>query len=118
MKGFRKWLHENASMPSMSNPIIRNSDMESVDETKINSYLNIARRAAEKHSDKFIDSMWRLAKDTEDDELQEMLSKVDSRHGPHKKTGFGFEDESDHLGSDKEVVPNSADHGMGDADLD
>lgn len=121
MKSFSDWLYENADNPEMmGGPVIKNSNMVQADETQLNSFVDIARRAAEKYSDKFLDAMWRLARDTEDDELQEMLSKVDSKDRPiKKKSGFGMEDDMDGLNhGNKDVVPNSADHGMGDSDLD
>lgn len=120
MKSFSAWLYENIEeMPLGGRPTIRNSDMEIADGTKIKAYTDIARRAAEKFPEKFLDSMWRVARDTEDDELQDMLSKVDNKHGPQKKSGFGMEDDTDGLNhSNKDVVPNSADHGMGDSDLE
>lgn len=120
MKTFSSWLYENAEgMPLGGAPMIKNSNMDQADGTKINSYVDIARRAAEKYPEKYLDSMWRIARDTEDDELQDMLSKVDSSHKIPKNSGFGMEDDTDGLNhSNKDVVPNSADHGMGDSDLD
>tara|TARA_Y100000034_G_scaffold38278_1_gene46993 strand:+ start:13721 stop:14083 length:363 start_codon:yes stop_codon:yes gene_type:complete len=120
MKSFSDWLRENNDeMPLGGSPMMKNSDMAQADDTKLNSFADIGRRAAEKYSSKFLDAMWRIARDTEDDELQEMLSQVDSKHGPHKKSGFGMEDEMDGLNhGNKDVVPNSADHGMGDSDLE
>ena len=116
MKTFSKWLYENTDEPSMTGgPMIKNSDMGQADDRMIDSYEKIGRRAAEKYGDKFLDSMWRIAKDTDDDELQEMLSKVDSKRSVTKKSGFGMEDDMDGLNhGNKDVVPNSADNGMGD----
>jgi hypothetical protein len=117
MKSFSDWLYENnEEQPLGGAPMIKNSNMGQADDTKIDSMTAVGRRAAEKYGDKFLDSMWRISKDTDDDELQEMLGKIDSNHKMAKKTGFGMEDDMDGLDhGNKDVVPNSADNGMGDS---
>ena len=117
MKSFSDWLYENnEEQPLGGAPMIKNSNMGQADDTKTDSMTAVGRRVAEKYGDKFLDSMWRISKDTDDDELQEMLGKIDSNHKMAKKTGFGMEDDMDGLDhGNKDVVPNSADNGMGDS---
>jgi len=120
MKNFIEWLVENSDdMPLGSDPAIQHTNMVSDEDKNVESYMKVGKRVAEKYPEKFLDSLWRIAKDRNDDELEEMLSKIDNRQDRHIKKGFGMEDETDgldHGGND--VVPNSADNGMGDADLE
>lgn len=116
MKSFVTWLEEQGDMPLGGNII--DNDMDQPDERKINSYVHVAKRVAEKYPNKLLDSLWRIARDTDDDELNDLLIQVDNKRRPDKKHGFGMDDEDSDNGIDDKVVPNSADHGMGDSGID
>ena len=111
MKTFNNWLEEFGSMA------IKNSDMNAPDDRRINKICDIARHAAEKHPDKLIESLWRVANDKHDDMMKQMLEKVDPAHmgrTPHK-AGFGMGDNDGKREID-DFVPSSADAGTGDVE--
>lgn len=110
MKSFGNWVED------LDNDAMKTSNMGLVDDRKINKILDIARRCAEKHTDKLIEVLWRIAHDRDDDELVRMLEKVDPAHmSRSSKRGFGMGDDDKRKQID-DFVPSSADSGgSGDA---
>ncbi len=109
MKTFSKWIE------ALDHNAMKTSDMGLADDRKIGKILDIAKRAAEKHTSKFIEVLWRIAHDKDDDELIHMLEKVDPAHNSRStKRSFGMGDDERKRPID-DYVPSSADSGTGEA---
>lgn len=118
MKCFINWMLENNLDPPESSffsgkTAIKTTNMEAMDQKKIDKLIHISRTFIEKYPDKYIEALSRIAKDKEDEELKQAIYAIDPVHSRlHNKKHFGMGDEPN--SEIDNVVPSVADAGMGD----